>query len=86
MIDQFGEKFSMKLNGGNERVQTYMGSLCSLALLFVVTAYAYHKFDMYLSNSAVEIVTSVQHSHFEQDFVFDYEQGMNFAFGFTAYD
>lgn len=76
----------MKLDGEKERVKTFMGSICSIFILVVVSLYAYQKFDVYMNKLSVDIMTSVQRAHFSADYVFDHEQGLNFAIGFTAFD
>ena len=76
----------MKLDGEKEQVKTFMGSICSIFILVVVSLYAYQKFDVYLNKLSVDIMTSVQRAHFSADYVFDHEQGLNFAIGFTAFD
>ena len=76
----------MKLDGEKEQVKTFMGSICSIFILVVVSLYAYQKFDVYLNKLSVDIMTSVQRAHFSSDYVFDHEQVLNFAIGFTAFD
>ena len=82
---QFGEQFRMKLDD-KQSVKTSMGSFCSFILLIIVTAYAYIKVDVFINKKDVEIMSSRQMRHFSPDYVFDYSQGLNFAFAFTAYD
>ena len=71
-IDQFSENFTMKLDGENDQVRTFMGSLCSIVLLTVVLAYAYQKVDVYINKRDVDIMTSVQRAFFDEDYVFDH--------------
>ena len=85
-MDQFGQKFSMKLDGETDSVQTSMGSICSLILFAIVTVYAYLKVDVWLNKKDVDIMTSTQTDFFTDDYVFDNSQGLAFAFAFTAYD
>ena len=76
----------MKLDGEKDNVSTVMGSICSLVLILIVCAYAYIKVDVWYNKKDVDIMSSTQKGHFGEEYVFDYEQGLNFAFAFTAYD
>ena len=76
----------MKLDGDKEQVKTFMGSVCSIILLLIVSLYTYQKIDVYMNKLDVDIMSSVQREHFSSDYIFDYEQGLNFAIGFTAFD
>ena len=76
----------MKLDGEEGQVKTFMGSICSIFVLVVVSIYTYQKFDVCMNKLAVDIMTSVQRDHFSADYIFDHEQGLNFAIGFTAFD
>ena len=63
-----------------------MGSVCSFILLIIVSAYAYQKVDVWMNKKDVDIMSSLQKNYFSADYVFDYSQGLNFAFAFTAFD
>lgn len=76
----------MKLDGEGKFVQTFIGSAFSLILLAIVLAYAYQKVDVWMNKKDIDIMSSLQTDHFDADYVFDYSQGLNFAFAFTAYD
>lgn len=76
----------MKLDGERDVVQTLLGSLCSLILAIVVIAYTNHKIDVWLNKMDIEIITAKQVGYFDEDYVFSFEQGLNFAIAFTAYD
>ena len=39
-----------------------------------------------MNKKDVDIMSSLQKNYFSADYVFDYSQGLNFAFAFTAYD
>ena len=39
--DQFGEQFRMKLDDGDDSLQSYMGLICSIILTLVILAYGY---------------------------------------------
>ena len=40
---------------------------------------------MLLQRKDVDILESTADDYFDMDYIFDYEQGLNIAFGFTAY-
>ena len=63
-----------------------MGSLCSLILIVVIGAYAYIKTDVMLLKKDIDIITSTHRHYFDAEYVFDYRQGLNFAFAFTGFD
>lgn len=67
-------------------VQTLMGTLCSLLMFVVVVAYAYQKTGVWLNKKDISIQYSSQDSFYDENYVFDHEQGLNFAIAFTAYD
>ena len=39
--DQFGQTYSMNLDGGEPDIKSYMGSFCSILLFGIVHIYAY---------------------------------------------
>ena len=63
-----------------------MGSVCSLLLIIIVSAYAYIKIDVFLLKKGMNIMTSTQNDFYDSNFTFDYSAGLNLAFAFTAYD
>ena len=76
----------MQLEEDKQSVHTLCGSICSLLLIVVVASYAYQKTDVWLQKKDVDIMTSTQTDFFDEHYVFDYKQGLNFAVSFTAYD
>ena len=62
-----------------------MGSLCSLLVLLVVAAYAYQKTDVWMQKKDVDVLESTTDDFYDVDYIFDFEQGLNFAFAFSAY-
>ena len=75
----------MKVDKQKSVLQSTMGSLCSLVVLLIVTAYAYQKMDVWMQKKDVDILESTADDYFDLDYIFDYEQGLNIAFGFTEY-
>ena len=63
-----------------------MGSFCSLILFVIVCAFAYIKTDVLLLKKDVTILTSTHKNYYDSDFIFDFDQGLNFAIAFTSFD
>ena len=84
--DQFAEGFNMKLDAGSADVRTYSGSICSLLLAFVVLLYTYLKIDVLINKKDITIMTAINNNFFTSDDVLSYENNLNVAAAFTAYD
>ena len=84
--DSFGESYSMKLEDGNDKLQTVMGSLCSIILLLITLFYAYLKFDVLRNKKDVNVLSTIKDSFFTDADHFSYKEGLNIAVAFTAYD
>ena len=63
-----------------------MGTLCSITLFVIVVAYMGQKIKVLVNRGDVDIVTASFDTFFDQDYVLDYDAGINFAFAFTSYD
>ena len=84
--DSFGDAFHMKLDNGDDVVRSVMGSICSILVLAVVVLYMYQKTDVLISKKDVDVLSTINDSHFNPDYIFGYEEGFNMAVAFTAYD
>ena len=76
----------MKLDKTTSNVQTFMGSICSILIIFVVGSYAYQKTDVWLNKKDNDIMSATQDQYLSPGYVFDQAMGLNFAIAFTAYD
>ena len=76
----------MKLDGGEVGIKSWMGSLCSVILSTVMLAYMYQKMDVLIARKDVDVLSTTNDQHFKDDFIFSYENGLNIAVSFTAYD
>ena len=65
---------------------SYGGAICSIFLNIVVLLYAYQKVDVLINKKDVDVLSTVNDLHFSPDDVFSYENGLNLAVAFTAYD
>ena len=68
--DQFGESFHMKLKDGEDVVQTWMGSFCSIFLMAVIILYTIQKVDVLMEKKDVDILTSLNDSYLDSNFIF----------------
>lgn len=85
-VDQFGKRFSMIIDKSTSVQQTTMGALCSLMMLIIVTAYFVQKCEVWYSKKDVDLLSATETGFFNSSYVFDHEQGLNFAVALTAYD
>ena len=63
----------MKIDKQKSVLQSTMGSLCSVVVLLIVTAYAYQKLDVWMQKKDVDILESTADDYFDLDYIFDYE-------------
>ena len=50
----------MKIDSGDDKIKTVLGSLCSIILLGVTAFYGYLKFDVLREKKDVNILSSVE--------------------------
>ena len=75
----------MNLDQEMTEIKTYLGSICSILMIFVIAFYAYLKTNVWLDKQA-DIISFTQKKFFSYDYTFDNSQGLNIAIAFTAYD
>ena len=85
-FDLFGEHFKMKIDEDESILQSTMGSILSIIMMLIIGFIAYQKTDVWLQKKGVDIISATNDSFFDDDFEFSYEDGLNFAMAFTAYD
>lgn len=76
----------MKIDGGEVGIKSWMGSLCSIILATVMLAYMYQKMDVLIARKDVDVLSTINDQFYSDDFIFSYENGLNIAVAFTAYD
>jgi len=76
----------MKLDDGILGLSTVMGLFFSLLLMIIFLLYTAIKLDTLITRKDVDILSTVNHSVYGPDFIFNASQGLNFAVAFTAYD
>ena len=82
----FGEGYEMKINGGKSVITTLGGAFCSLFLFFAILAFTMQKFDVLLNRRDTDISSTMFDLHYTDDDTFSYENGLNIAVAFSAYD
>ena len=63
----------MKIDKQKSVLQSTMGSLCSLLVLVVVSAYAYQKTDVWMQKKDVDILESTVDDFYDMDYIFDFK-------------
>ena len=74
------------MDAGVANIKTLMGTLCSLIWVGIIIVYAMQKIDILVWKKSVTILQSIKDLHFKDRDEFTYEQGLNVAVAFTAFD
>ena len=69
----------MNLDKGQGSLPSKMGAINSFFLLIVLLIYTYYKFDIMLEKKDVDILSAVQRDHFQADYEFKADRGLNVA-------
>ena len=85
-IDSFGSSFTMQIEKDKSELKTLMGSLFTFLIYVVSAVYSLQKVDVWMAKKDVDIMSSTQAAYFDDSYIFGYEDGLNFAVAFTAYD
>ena len=73
-------------DSGGQTYGSIMGAICSIILLLITVFYAYLKLMVLIEKTDVNILTSELDMHYDDTEEFTYENGLNIAVAFTAYD
>ena len=76
----------MKIDGRFSKMSSWLGFLCTLMILIVIALYAYLKAWILLQRKDVKLVQIMHDSHHSAELEFGYENGLNIAAAFSAYD
>ena len=76
----------MKIDDGEDQINSFFGGIFSLILVFIVIMYCLQKADVLFSKKDVDILSTINDGAFTPEFIFDYSKGFAFAAAFTAYD
>ena len=63
-----------------------MGTLCSIAIVTVFIIYTTLKLDVLINKKEIDILSVILDTELTQDDVFSYQNGLNVAVAFTAFD
>ena len=85
-IDSFGSSFTMQIEKDKSELKTLMGSFFTFLIFVVSAVYSLQKVDVWMAKKDVDIMSSTQAGFFNDSYTFGYEDGLNFAVAFTAYD
>ena len=84
--DAFGETFSFTLPNGKEKYTTWCGLIFTATIYIVLIVYGQMKLGKVVGWGDSAVVESREDSYFNSSFVWSSDEGMQFAFGITAYD
>ena len=84
--DSFNYTFQMKLDKGITGLTTVSGLCLTLLLGLVMVSFALQKSWAMFTKKYIDIKTSSTMNYYDHAHVFDAEQGLEVAIGFTAYD
>ena len=63
-----------------------IGSFFTFIIYIVSGVYSLQKLDVWMAKKDVDIMSSIQSNYFDDSYIFGYEDGLNVAVAFTAYD
>ena len=76
----------MKLDDGDQYVNSYLGAFCSIFLLITVFLYSVKRTQVLFERNDVDVLQTVETNAFTDDYRFSSENGFNIAVAFSAYD
>ena len=76
----------MKIDHERSYVQSTMGSILSILMFVMVVIFSYQKMKVWITRRGVDIASATNDSYFDDEYIFSFEDGLNFAIAFTAYD
>lgn len=85
-LDIYAETFRMKIDRNRMALPTSMGVICSLMSFLIVAGYALLKTNVLITRNDMNVVGATHEVHFDSDFIFNFEQGLNIAVAFTSFD
>ena len=84
--DAFGEGFAFTLPNGKEKYTTWCGVLFTAIIYALIVLYGVMKLGKVTGYADTQIIESKEDSFFDSDYIWSSQDGMQFAFGITAYD
>ena len=80
-FDNFGKSFTLQLGEGRDTLPSILGALCSITTLIILIIYAGYKVSIMEGKKNVDIVQTVTENYFDDQYVFDVDQGLDLAVG-----
>ena len=84
--DKFGRGFGLKMDNGKGAMKTHVGTICSIIWVTIIIVYGATQIDTLVNKKSISILTTYNDLYFKDSQSFDYDQGLNIAVAFTAYD
>ena len=76
----------MKLDHNKSELRSIVGSIFTMLYFTIFVTYSVLKFEVFVNKTDVDIMMSTEAEYFTPDDQFGFEQGLNLAVAFTAYD
>ena len=76
----------MTISAGVTLLPSSMGACCSVFLIMILVGFTALKTFNLTQRKDVNISSTKNEYFYDNEEVFDYDKGLNFAVGFTAYD
>ena len=71
-MDKFGQSASLKIGEeGKEKLQTQIGSFCSIALILLVMMYTGYKLSILWDKKSIDILQVIKENHFDDSHVIE---------------
>ena len=84
--DRFGETFQFKLPGNHKKYGSTLGFGFTIALIIFILIQTYLKFQLVFGYGDSVTFESIKNSYYNSSYVLSSNDGLQFAFGITAYD
>ena len=84
-LDLFSKNFSLRLDNGEESHRTKAGACCLVFVLFFTVVYGLMKLRELILRDDVDVLQTVQDKAFSRFDNFTYNNGFDFAFGFSSF-
>lgn len=74
------------MDNGKGAMKTHVGTICTIIWVTILVVYGATKIDTLINKKSISILTTYSDLYFKDFQSFDYDQGLNIAVAFTAYD
>ena len=85
--DMFSVPFSLRIDGGDDAIRSFLGTTCSFLLLLITAFYGGLKMKVLQDRNDVNILVAKKDLFYTDDDIFSYENDkLNLAVAFTGYN